>query len=99
MKRRSREISSRKTARDGAEVSLRRPTLSQERMRKKRRPAPFEMTEAGWVHLGGRLGGTPEGAEADFIAAEIVAVAHAGAGDGMGLKAGGGTAVVAHGPG
>src|SRR5712692_3928014 len=31
--------------RDGEEVSLRRPTHSQERMRKKkRRPAPFEMT-------------------------------------------------------
>ena len=39
-------------AQDGAEVSLRRPTHSQERTRGKNRPTPFEMT------------GTPGGAEA-----------------------------------
>jgi hypothetical protein len=44
---RGREISSRtKNVRDGEEVSLRKPTHSQERMRKKkRRLAPFEMKE------------------------------------------------------
>jgi len=37
-------------ARDGAEVSLRKPTLSQERKgKKKRRLAPFEMTVWGWT--------------------------------------------------
>src|SRR2546428_8881105 len=35
---------------------------------------------------GRRLGGTPKGAEAGFIAVELVAVAHSGAWDGMGLR-------------
>jgi hypothetical protein len=44
MTKRKRDFIPRKT-RDGAEVSLRKPTLSQERERKKkRRLAPFEMT-------------------------------------------------------
>jgi hypothetical protein len=45
-RKRKRDFSSQKTL-GGAEVSLRRPTLSQDRKRKKiRRLAPFEMT--GW---------------------------------------------------
>ncbi len=46
-------------ARDGAEVSLRKPTLSQERKRKKkRRLAPFEMTGWGfWFVPNDEIGG------------------------------------------
>src|SRR5713101_1595094 len=66
---------------------------------RKSRLAPFEMMVAGWVHLGRRLGGTPEGAEGGFIAVELVAVAHAGAGDGMGLRTDGAIGVLPHGPG
>jgi hypothetical protein len=53
------EISSlTKSVGDGAEVSLREPTHSQERMRKKkRRLAPFEMTVWGT----GAKSGRPEG--------------------------------------
>lgn len=45
-----------------------------------------------------RRWGDPEGAEAGFIAVELVAVTHAGAGDGVWLGTGGTIGVLPHGP-